>query len=137
MGANLRPPFRFKAALADYQIEVEPDLLLSAKRNRKGGHDTTLEVAKIRPKVTAAICYNDVVAFGAMAALGELGMRAGANFALIGLDNVLDTAHSNPPLSTVNIDPGSLGEHAADLLLARIEILAWRVRSTRRNLICL
>ncbi len=111
----------YKAALADYQIKLDPDLLLSAKPNRQGGNDTMLALAKMRPKVTAAICYNDVVAFGAMGALGELGMRAGRDFALIGFDNVQDAAHSNPPLSTVNIDPGTLGEHAADLLLARIE----------------
>lgn len=47
-------------------------------------------------------------------------MRAGADFALMGFDNVLAAAFSNPPLSTVDIRPSELGEHAAAALLARI-----------------
>jgi LacI family transcriptional regulator len=74
-----------------------------------------------KPRATAAICYNDIVAFGAMSALGERGLRAGSDFALLGFDNVQDAAHSNPPLSTVDIRPSELGEHAAAVLLARIE----------------
>ena len=74
-----------------------------------------------KPRPTAAICYNDVVAFGAMSALGEKGMHAGEDFGLMGFDNVQDAAHSNPPLSTIDIRPGELGEHAAAILLDRIQ----------------
>ncbi|MFX8758771.1 substrate-binding domain-containing protein, partial [Acinetobacter baumannii] len=69
---------------------------------------------------TAAVCYNDIVAFGALSALGERGLKAGTDFGLIGFDNVLDAAHSNPPLSTIDIRPGELGERAAGVLLSRI-----------------
>ncbi len=74
-----------------------------------------------RPQVKAAVCYNDLAAFGALSALGERGLRAGTDFALMGFDNVLDAAHSNPPLSTVDIRPSELGEQAASILLSRIE----------------
>ena len=73
------------------------------------------------PKVVAAVCYNDLVAFGALSALGDRGLRAGDGFALMGFDNVLAAAHSTPPLSTVDVRPSELGERAAALLLARIE----------------
>jgi LacI family transcriptional regulator len=39
----------------------------------------------------------------------------------MGFDNVQGAEHSNPPLSTVDIRPSELGEHAAEVLLARIE----------------
>ena len=71
--------------------------------------------------VRAAVSYNDLVAFGALSALGERGLRAGEDFALMGFDNVLASAHSNPPLSTVDVKPSDLGERAAALLMARIE----------------
>ena len=51
---------------------------------------------------------------------GLRDLRAGQDFALMGFDNVLDAAHANPPLSTVDIRPGALGAQAATLLLARI-----------------
>ena len=69
----------------------------------------------------SGVCYNDLTAFGALSALGDAGLRAGTDFALMGFDNVLDTAHSNPPLSTVDVKPEVMGEKAAALLLARIK----------------
>jgi LacI family transcriptional regulator len=110
----------YRAALAERKIKPDPELLLAASPTRQGGYETMQALLKKTPKVTAAICYNDVVAFGAMAALGEHGLHAGKDFALMGFDNVLDAAHSNPPLSTVNVQPNDLGEHAAGLLLERI-----------------
>src|SRR6218665_1312158 len=68
-----------------------------------------------------AVCYNDVVAFGAMSALGERGMHARRDFALTGFDNVQDAAHSNPPLTPTDIRPGALGEQAASILLSRLQ----------------
>ena len=72
------------------------------------------------PDVKAAVCYNDLVAFGALSALGDRGLRAGDGFALMGFDNVLAAAHANPPLSTVDVQAAALGERAAELLLSRI-----------------
>lgn len=111
----------FKAALAQRNLKFEPELLVGANPTRKGGYETMKALLDKKPRATAAICYNDIVAFGAMSALGERGLRAGSDFALMGFDNVLDAAHSNPPLSTVDIRPSELGEHAATVLLRRIE----------------
>jgi LacI family transcriptional regulator len=66
------------------------------------------------------VCYNDVVAFGALGALGEKGLAAGRDFAVIGFDGVAATEHSNPPLSTMNVSPARLGESAAETLLLRL-----------------
>ena len=110
----------YRTALTESAIAFDPALVLSANPNRQGGHYTMCALLDIRPRVSAAVAYNDIVAFGALSALGERGLRAGKDFALMGFDNVLDAAHSNPPLSTVDIRPNELGEHAAAILLARI-----------------
>ena len=111
----------YRAALKKARIAADERLVLAAKPTREGGYESMLALLDMRPTVKAAVCYNDLVAFGALAALGERGLRAGTDFALMGFDNVLDAAHSNPPLSTVDIHPGLLGEQAAALLLERIE----------------
>lgn len=80
-----------------------------AQPTRRGGYETMRTLLDQRPRPTAAVCYNDVIAFGALSALGEKGMRAGKDFALLGFDNVQDAAHSNPPLSTLRISAGSHG----------------------------
>jgi LacI family transcriptional regulator len=111
----------YKAALAEAGLKWDKSLVVAADPTRAGGSQAMSTLLDLRPPARAAICYNDVVAFGALSALGERGMRAGPDFALMGFDNVLDAAHSNPPLSTVDVRPGDLGERAAEVLLARIE----------------
>ena len=110
----------YKTALAEAGIPFDESLVFSSSPTRVGGHDTMLRMLDTKPVIPAAVCYNDLMAFGALSALGERGLRAGKDFALMGFDNVLDAEHSNPPLSTVDIQPNTLGEQAASLLLERI-----------------
>ncbi len=111
----------YKAALADNDIEFDSSLVLTSQPTREGGHAAMIHLLRAREMVKAAVCYNDLTAFGALSALGDQGLRAGADFALMGFDNVLDSAHSNPPLSTVDVKPETMGAEAASLLLKRIK----------------
>lgn len=110
----------YRQALEAHRIGFDAALVLQAHPNRAGGHSMLNALLDRGTGATAAVCYNDITAFGALSALGARGLRAGEDFALTGFDNVLDAAHSNPPLSTVDIRPGELGAQAAALLLARI-----------------
>jgi len=111
----------YKAALAGAGIAFDERLVFAANPTRAGGHEAMKVLLNSAPAVRAAVSYNDLTAFGALSALGERGLRAGHEFALMGFDNVLDAALSNPPLSTVDIRPSELGEQAAAILLARID----------------
>lgn len=110
----------YKKALQAKRRAFSGDLVFYANPSREGGYEAMNTLLDQVPKLKAAVCYNDIVAFGALSALGEKGLRAGADFALMGFDNILDTARSNPPLSTVDIRPKELGEQAASILLKRI-----------------
>lgn len=110
----------YKIALAKKSVALNTDWVLPAKPNRQGGYETMSKLLSQKTGVTAAVCYNDIVAFGALSALSERGLRAGVDFALIGFDNVLDSAHSYPKLSTVDVRPSELGEKCAQVLLHRI-----------------
>lgn len=110
----------YKKALREKGMEFSEDLVFNANPSRTGGYEAMNALLLEKPGVKAAVSYNDVVAFGALSALGEKGLRAGTDFALMGFDNIMDTAHSNPPLSTVDIRPSELGEQAAAILLQRI-----------------
>jgi LacI family transcriptional regulator len=111
----------YKKALQTRGLSFNEDLIIPANPNRQGGYNAMKALLHKMPSVRAAVCYNDITAFGALSALGEKGLRAGVDFSLIGFDNVLDSAHSNPPLSTIDIEPSKLGEHAASILLKRIQ----------------
>ena len=111
----------YRAALEATGLSLDPAMVKASSLTRAGGHEAMAALLAVEPPVTAAVCYNDVVAFGALSTLGERGLRAGEDFALMGMDNVLDAAHSNPPLSTVDVRPAEIGETAGELLLHRID----------------
>jgi LacI family transcriptional regulator len=111
----------YKRALFEKGMKFSEDLVFNANPSRTGGYEAMNALLSKKPGLKAAVSYNDAVAFGVLSALGEKGLRAGTDFALMGFDNIMDTAHSNPPLSTVDIRPSELGEHAAAILLQRIQ----------------
>jgi LacI family transcriptional regulator len=110
----------YRTALAEAGIKFDDRLVIKAAPTRTGGYETLNVLLARRPAVTAAVCYNDLVAFGALSELGNRGLHAGTDFDLMGFDNLIDAAIANPPLSTVDVHPSEMGEHAASILLARI-----------------
>lgn len=110
----------YERAMRTYGLAIAPEWVIDVPPTRSGGREGILQVLTLSPPPTAAVCYNDVVAFGASSALGERGLTVGRDFAVIGFDGVAATAHSNPPLSTVDVEPSHLGEIAAEILLKRL-----------------
>ena len=72
----------------------------------------------VRP--TAAVCFNDRVAIGAMHALAARGLRAGRDLGIVGFDDIAEARWTQPALSTVSVDAARLGARAAELLFAQI-----------------
>jgi LacI family transcriptional regulator len=70
------------------------------------------------PDLTAAFCFNDLTAFGAMLALKR---HKRDDFAVIGCDDVKEAALWSPALTTVSNHQYEMGQRAAQLLLARIK----------------
>ena len=108
----------YTAALEAAGLPADPALVVEAVPNREGGY-LALEEALAQPDPpTAALCFNDVVAFGVLHGLAARGLHAGSDFAVIGFDDVQDARHM--ALSTVAVDSAALGERAADILLQQV-----------------
>lgn len=69
---------------------------------------------------TAALCFNDAVAFGVCDGLRGLGQEPGKDFGVVGFDDVIEAKTAVPALTTVSIDPQGMGRRAAQLLLKQI-----------------
>lgn len=110
----------YRRAMQERGLLVTPESIVDIALSREGGRDGVRQMLAMDPRPTAAVCYNDVVAFGAMSELGEQGLVVGRDFALTGFDGVMASAHTNPPLTTVDVKPGELGRAAADALLERL-----------------
>lgn len=84
------------------------------------GSRATAELLARRPNLTALIAADDRLAFGALDALAAASRRCPQEVSLIGLGDLPVSRRTTPPLSTVRLDAGAVGRHAAELLLTRI-----------------
>jgi LacI family transcriptional regulator len=110
----------FERAMRERHVPIAPDWFINIALTREGGRDGIRQALALDPQPSAAVCYNDVVAFGAMSELGEHGLVVGRDFSITGFDGVAAAAHTNPPLTTMDVGPGSLGKSAAEALLSRL-----------------
>jgi LacI family transcriptional regulator len=111
----------YKLALSRLKLQFDPLLVIPSPPTRRGGHDSVQRVLQVQNRPTAALCFNDVVALGVIEVLHVSGLKVGADFGVVGFNNIPDAAQSLPGLTTVDTSPRQLGETAAELLLRRIQ----------------
>lgn len=67
---------------------------------------------------TAIFCANDLLAFGAMTALRDAGVRIPQDISLVGFDDVSMAQQMSVPLTTIHQPMADLGWNAADMLFS-------------------
>ena len=110
----------YRDALTAAGLSLGDTLVIDSPTNRDGGRSALEAVLRLADPPTAAVCFNDVVAFGACSALKARGMEPGNDFAVIGFDDVADARDMMPSLTTVSVDIQGMGERAAHALLRMI-----------------
>ena len=107
----------YRDALAEAGLDADPALQVQALPTRPGGRAALEQVILLREPATACLCFNDVVAIGALHAIAERGLVAGRDVAVIGFDDIAEARQMAPPLTTVSVEAEGLGERAASVLL--------------------
>ncbi|OLN23055.1 LacI family transcriptional regulator [Domibacillus antri] len=102
-------------------LSVDDSLIFQSAVTREGGSKALDESLKHAEPPTAVFCFNDLVAFGVMQRMRELGLKPGEDMSVVGFDNVLEAATFYPPLTTVEAFPKHIGINAASLLHERIK----------------
>ena len=98
------------------------------------GRQATDGLLRAAPDLDAVFCGNDQIARGAADALRELGVRVPDDVAIVGFDNWnVMTEASVPPLTSVDMNLGTLGSEAGAALL---EMIAGRRLAGLRRLPC-
>jgi LacI family transcriptional regulator len=110
----------FTRALEEAGMRADPALMLESMPSKDGGFTAMSNLLARREWPTAVVCFNDVVAIGAMLAMGRKGVVAGRDMAITGFDDTAEARQVSPPLTTIAVDAGDLGERAAQMLLRQI-----------------
>jgi len=74
-----------------------------------------LLAVEVRP--TAVVCFNDIMAIGAMHAVRQAGLTVPEDCSITGFDNIPLSQYVNPPLTTFHQPRYELGAEAAEMML--------------------
>lgn len=110
----------YRRAVAAGGLQFDEALIVPGPPSRAGGAEEIGRALAIADPPTAAVCFNDAVAFGACDGLRTRKMEPGRDFALVGFDDVIEARTAVPSLTTISVDPQGLGRRAAQLLLKQI-----------------
>jgi DNA-binding LacI/PurR family transcriptional regulator len=69
--------------------------------------------------IDGIVCFSDVVAFGVLDAIADLGRTVGSDVRVIGFDDVHDAGLNRPSLSSVAVPARETGRRAGQLVLDR------------------
>jgi len=85
------------------------------------GEIQTRSLLQARPDVDAIICFNDLMAIGAIRACQAAGINVPQRVAIIGIDNILMGQFITPSLTTLSISKYEIGAKAAEMIIQKAE----------------
>lgn len=111
----------FRQGLVAVGIPFNADLVTTSDLTSSGGHLATKRLLSIPDPPDAIMCINDETAFGSLHALRDLGVSIGTAVAVTGFDGVALSAHSDPPLTTLDVPVYEIACKLVELLAAEME----------------
>ena len=121
---NLDGPIRrrylgYKKAMEEFGITQTDDLILLDELSFDGGYRIGKKLLK-RNDITAVFAVGDVMAFGILKAMYEVGKQIPEGLSIVGFDNTKGCEYSKPALTSVDQPVYDRGRMAVEALAAAI-----------------
>lgn len=107
----------FRAAMARRGLPVCNELIETGNYTHDGGEAAMARLLQLGNPPTAVFCANDASALGAIRACRASGRLVPDHVSVIGVDDTMIAAMSEPPLTTIRQPRGRIGEEAMKLLV--------------------
>ena len=108
----------YRAALRDWDVAVDPALIVQGDFKVESGYRAGLELIKARPD--AVFIANYLMSVGFMQALKQYRLRCPEDVAIVTCDDHAWLDAFSPRLTTIDFPKRELGEAAARLLIERV-----------------
>ncbi|TLS52642.1 LacI family transcriptional regulator [Klebsiella pneumoniae] len=103
-------------ALREAGLDMDPSLIIAGRAEREEAVREMRLLLKRQASFDAVFAANDLMALGAMDVLLESGRSVPEDVAVAGYDDIAQSRHASPPLTTVRQEKEKLGKEAASLL---------------------
>jgi len=113
---NLRLEGYLKA-LTEYGIEPDHSLIKIGNYHMETGYQYVKFLIENGSEFTAVVCGNDLIAFGALNAVKDSGLKCPEDISIIGYDDIYLTEMTEPKLTTIKQPSAEIGNYAVEVLL--------------------
>ncbi len=113
----------YSGALRQHGLPLREELIFEERgeTTRESGHSLVEKALSLADPPDALLCTDNVLAWGALGAVGDKGLRVPDDVGIVSFDNFPLAEYLVPPLSTVDIDVFALGAQAASALMRRLK----------------
>ena len=110
----------FRKAMREARLNLPNNYLQESTFDRPGGYGKAGILLRASKPPTAIFASNDMIAFGAIAAIREMGLRCPKDISVIGFDDLEIAEMTDPPLTSVHQSGYQMGVMAVRLILDQI-----------------
>jgi DNA-binding LacI/PurR family transcriptional regulator len=107
------------AFLNEHGLSLHADHSVVCEPARPQAREAAMALLTKDPEIDGIVCFSDVVAFGVLDAMADIGRSVGSDVRVIGFDDVHDAGLNRPSLSSVAVPARETGRRAAQLVLER------------------
>jgi DNA-binding LacI/PurR family transcriptional regulator len=111
----------YKLALNKEGLQFGDEYIIHEEFLLEGGQEAITKLMSLPAPPTALVAADDLMAFGMLKTLGEMGISVPEDISIVSFNNIMLTEVSRPTISTVDINIYQLGFQAAKCLLEKIE----------------
>lgn len=111
----------YKKALFESGLSFHKDLLFTGSFDEKTGSKYGEIISNLDSPPDAVVITDDLVAFGAVRAFEQRGVKIPENIAVASFNNSILARFSNTPITSVDVNAASLGSESIRLLVDAIE----------------
>jgi DNA-binding LacI/PurR family transcriptional regulator len=122
----------YQMAMLNANLPMNNDWLVEGEFIQESGYNAMSQFMNLDDRPTAVVVIDDIMAFGVIRALRELGYRIPRDLGLVSFNNVVFAELSTPPISSVDIGIYQLGYTASQRL---IQAVKKDEQSTHRSII--
>jgi LacI family transcriptional regulator len=101
-------------------LEIKPELVVSLDRDMTSpelGYPVIQQLLATRLPFTALVAFNDISAIGSIRALQDFNLRVPEDISVIGFDDIMSAAFTQPRLTTIRQPLAEIGRIATQSLL--------------------
>ncbi len=108
-------------ALTEAGIVVDDDLVFEMGFSEDAGYKGAKYLSTVFPLPSAICCANDIIAMGVLSALHDMNIAVPDQISVTGMDDIIYSRISSPPLTSVTNDSREFARESFRLLFERIE----------------